>query len=122
MRILIGALLCILAIFVTSSGKAENDIAVAGGWSEASPDNKDITDAARFAVTAQAAVMKAEDKKDAALSLVQVLNAGEQVVAGMNYKLVLKVEADGVEREAEAVVWKQLSGDYQLTSWTWRKD
>jgi hypothetical protein len=42
------------------------------------------------------------------------------LVAGMNYRLRLKVKVDGKVKEAEAVVWRKLSGEHELTSWTWK--
>lgn len=56
------------------------------------------------------------------LELVKILGAEEQVVAGMNYRLTLKVTVNGTEKQAEAVVWWQAwrkPAPYELTSWKW---
>lgn len=81
-----------------------------------STTNTEVISAAQFAVKAQAAM---PDQK-AAITLVEILSAQQQVVAGMNYRLRLKVKVDGTEKEAEAVVWRKLSGEHQLTSWAWK--
>jgi hypothetical protein len=55
--------------------------------------------------------------------LVRILGAEQQVVAGLNYRLQLRVTLDGEEKTAEALVWWQAwrkPEPYQLTSWTWR--
>ena len=61
----------------------------------------------------------------ASLTLVKILAASQQVVAGMNYRMDLKVKAGGVEREAEAIVWWQAwnrQTPYRLTSWAWKSE
>ncbi len=119
MRTMVGALLCVSMVFAASTGRAQE---VAGGWSEVPSDDKDIAAVAQFAVAAQVKALEAEGKKGCVMALVKVLSAKQQVVAGMNYRLALKVAADGAEKEAEVVVWKQLSGEYKLTSWAWLKE
>jgi hypothetical protein len=94
-------------------------VSMPGGWGTAAASSKEVQDAAAFAVAAQA---KAEgnSKGGKPLELVKVVEATQQVVAGMNYKLRLNVKQDGMERSAEAVVYRKLSGAYELTSWTWK--
>lgn len=90
-----------------------------GGYSETSITNTEVVAAAQFAVKAQAA--KPDQKS--AISLVEIRAAQQQVVAGMNYKLRLKVKLDGTLKEAEAVVWWQAwnkDEPYRLTSWKWK--
>ncbi|MBM3300814.1 MAG: hypothetical protein FJY85_12775, partial [Deltaproteobacteria bacterium] len=87
-----------------------------GGYSEASVTNTEVVAAAQFAVKALAAMP--EQKPD--ITLVEILSASQQVVAGMNYRLRLKLKVDGKEKEAEVVVWWKLDGKYQLTSRTWK--
>ena len=58
----------------------------------------------------------------ARLELIKILRAEEQVVAGMNYRLTLKVKVNGKEKQADAVVWWQnwrKPNPYELTSWRW---
>ena len=89
-----------------------------GGLSAASVTNAGVVTAAAAAISAQDNAMSAEKK--VALTLVEIVSAQQQIVAGINYHLVLKVKVDSTEREAKAVVWKKLSGEYQLTSWAWK--
>jgi hypothetical protein len=92
-----------------------------GGYSEVSTTNEQVIAAAKFAVTTFASA-----KHDAEMRLDGIpggiLKAEQQVVAGINYRLRLKVKAKGTIREADAVVWRKLSGEHQLTSWTWRTE
>jgi len=75
--------------------------------------------AAAKAIQAQAESLSTPSAP-AHLTLVSIVGAKQQVVAGMNYRLQLKVDLDGTPREAEAVVWRKLSGEYKLTSWNWK--
>ena len=40
-------------------------------------------------------------------------------VAGLNFRLRLRVELGGQPRMVEAVVYRNLQGQHQLTSWQW---
>jgi len=92
----------------------------AGGWSDAPITDEWIRNAAEFAVKAkQEEMRKTETQKSASLKLVKILNAKQQVVAGMNYDLKLQAEMDATNKIAKAIVWRQLSGDFKLTSWNW---
>ena len=81
-----------------------------------------VMSAARFAVEAQHKALSA-DGENAALELVSVLAAEQQVVSGINYRLELRMKHNGAEKTAAAVVWWQAwrkPDPYQLTSWDWR--
>lgn len=86
--------------------------------------NKEVVAAAAFAIKAQQSAM--QTNKDVAppkLELVTILGAEEQVVAGMNYQLQLKVKLNGEEKRAEAIVWWQAwrkPAPHVLTSWQWK--
>jgi len=54
-----------------------------------------------------------------ALRLVAIERVDRQVVAGLNFRLRLRVELGGQLRTAEAVVYRNLQGQHQLTSWQW---
>lgn len=95
------------------SGAAEP---LCGGYSETSVTNAEIVAAARFAVKTQTAKPEQKD----AVTLVAIRSAQQQVVAGMNYQVRLKVKAGGKAKDAEIVVWHKLSGEYELTSWEWK--
>lgn len=90
-----------------------------GGFSEVAVDDAEVVAAADFAVEKRA--------KDANLdiSLLEIGKAERQVVAGMNFRLCMKVtlrasgsnEADEVTW-VQAVVYKNLQRVYKLSSWT----
>lgn len=95
-----------------------------GGYASASVTDKQVVAAADFAVKAEAkAMQERKGALPATLTLVKVLSAQQQVVAGMNYRLRLKVRLSGKDKEADAVVWWQgwrVPEPYELTSWNWR--
>lgn len=95
-----------------------------GRYSALAVTNKEVTDAAAFAVKIEQKVMlHPKGEPPAKLGLTAIEGADQQVVAGMNYRLRLKVMVDGVEKDAEAVVWWQPWREpepYQLTSWNWK--
>lgn len=88
-----------------------------GGYSKVSTTNEQVIAAAQFFVK----TLNALSERETGISLVEVLGAEQQVVTGMNYRLRLKVKYNGTVREAYAVVWRKVSGEYELTSWTWTK-
>ena len=94
-----------------------------GGYAEASITDQQVVAAANFAVKAQGKVIREEKaEKPPTLELLTIEKAEQQVVAGMNYRLKLKVKLDGKERSAEAIVWWQAwrkPEPYTLTGWTW---
>lgn len=95
-----------------------------GAYSPVAVTNTEVVAAAEFAINAQEQHLQDERKTESTrLKMIKILSAQQQVVAGMNYRLILKVNIDGQEKEAEAVVWWQAwrkPDPYQLTSWTWK--
>ncbi len=85
-----------------------------GGYSEASVENQDIVKAAKIAVAVES------KKSRKRLTLLSVLHAQSQVVAGVNYKICLRVRGRGRTKTAEAVVYRNLQQAYSLTSWEWK--
>lgn len=84
---------------------------MAGAYAEASVTDREVVSAARFAV-------KMEKRRHGGrLSLLQIERAEQQVVAGMNYRLCLKLRVNGKEREVITVVYKNLKRKYSLSSW-----
>lgn len=117
--------LCVLlALSCACSARAERE-PKCGGYSPMCITNKDTIAVATFAVQShEKAVNKGKEKTDK-LDLVTILSAETQVVAGMNYKLELKVKLNGKEKTAKAIVWWQAwrkPDPYQLTSWEWVKE
>lgn len=86
--------------------------------------NKEVVAAAAFAITAQQNAIQGNKGAEAPkLELAAILHAEQQVVAGMNFRLTLKVKQDGKENTAEALVWWQAwrkPDPYRLSSWTWK--
>lgn len=103
-----------------------------GAYAAAAVNNKEVVAAAAFAVRAQENTLRGDKDKDKdreqdleppRLELVTIMRAEQQVVAGMNYRLELKVKLNGKERNAEAIVWWQAwrkPDPYKLTSWRWK--
>jgi hypothetical protein len=94
-----------------------------GGYNTVRVDDKEVVAAAAFAIEAQKkAIQEKTGGKPANLELVTILKAEQQVVAGINYRLNLKVKLNGKEKTAETIVWWQAwrqPNPYQVTSWTW---
>ena len=95
-----------------------------GGYAAASVTDKQVIAAADFAVKSEEkAMQEGKDAQPSTLTLIRILGARQQVVAGVNYQFTLKVKLNGREREADAVVWWQawrVPDPYELTSWNWR--
>ncbi len=90
-----------------------------GGWAPASITHPEVTAAAHFAI------QSASESESAPIELLEIREASQQVVAGVDYKLKLRVERDKQPMEADAIVWWQPwrePDSYQLTSWRWVED
>ncbi len=89
-----------------------------GGYKEIDKADEGATAAAEFAVKAES------EKKEMTYKLVAVEHAESQVVAGINYRLCLKVgyhkQDDDVDTTelVRVVVYRDLQNEYSLTSWT----
>ena len=108
-----------IIIFVTLAGCAL--IAVAqqsGGYREIAKDDEGAMAAAEFAVKDQS------EKKEMTFKLVSIEKAETQVVAGINYRLCLKVgyrKEDAEEDSTEfvrVIVYRNLQKQFSVTSWT----
>ncbi|MDX6696428.1 MAG: hypothetical protein QOF02_4031 [Blastocatellia bacterium] len=90
---------------------------IVGGYKAVEADNLEVVAAAEFAVGAQ------EKKLESEVKLVSVEHAERQVVAGMNYRLCLKVEIEDkennteVRQEVKVVIFRSLKNEYSLKSW-----
>ena len=104
-----------------------------GGFRSVSATERGVKAAATFAIQAHQPALREKPAGQAGsgsqpppaprLELVRILRAEQQVVAGLNYRLQLRVTLDGEEKTAEALVWWQAwrkPEPYQLTSWTWK--
>lgn len=84
---------------------------MAGAYSEAYVTEREVVAAAKFAVKAE------QRKQGRRLALLSIERAEQQVVAGLNYRLCLKVRVNGKTQEVKVVVYKNLKQKYSLTSW-----
>lgn len=88
-----------------------------GGYKEVATDAPEVVSAAEFAVAAQAR------KKETEIRLLSVEAAERQTVAGVNYRLCLKVEEADAENNVEVtetvrvVVFSSLQKTHTLKSW-----
>lgn len=83
---------------------------IAGGYAEADKTDPEVVAAARFAI-------KQKRRQIDHGALVSIERAEVQVVAGLNYRLCLKVKIKGQTRDVTAVVYKNLKQKYVLSSW-----
>jgi hypothetical protein len=113
--------LCLLVM--TACAKVDSaPQSMPGAYAVGSVTDPNVQAAARFAIDAeQQALLKAGES--GTLDLVAILGAEQQVVAGINYRLRLRVRRNGQAQDAEALVWWQAwrkPDPYQLTSWQWQ--
>ena len=107
---LTGLMLCVFA----ASGSAQR---VLGGYKVIKNTQAGVKEAAEFAVKTRG------EKEEKEMELVSVLKAESQSVAGMNYRLCLKVSSEGGEGQdavdiiVQTVVYVDLKKNYKLTSW-----
>lgn len=94
-----------------------------GEYSPVPVADKDVVSAAAFAIAAQKKVMKEAGVEPEGLKLIAIEESRQQVVAGMNYWIRMKVEIGGEEKEAEVIVWRQAwrkPDPDRLTQWMWK--
>jgi len=111
---LIAILSVALLVFTWSIVSAQRT----GGYREIDKADEGAATAAEFAVKAES------EKKEMTYKLVSIEQAETQTVAGINYRLCLKVGYHKADDEAETtesvrvVVYRNLQNQYSLTSWT----
>jgi methionine-R-sulfoxide reductase len=116
MKSLISIIALVLVFF--TFGCCSKHGPMVGGYSKIAVDDDAVVKAANFAIKKQGSLLD----RDTRITLVEISKASRQVVAGMNYKMLLKVKVGDEEEMVEAVVWNQLSGEYALISWDWGKE
>ena len=88
-----------------------------GGFKPVAADNPEVTAAARFAAAAEG------KKENTHIRLLSVESAEQAVVAGVIYRLCLKVEIEDAENNVDVTtnirteVFKSLQKQYQLRNW-----
>lgn len=95
----------------------EDDEPFAGGYIKASVTDKQVIEAAKFALKKRSYSTKTT------INLLSIKKAQTQVVAGSNYKICLHIRyrrrAKGRDEQfVEVVVYRNLKKVYALTSWT----
>jgi len=76
-------------------------------------DDADSLAAAKFAVQQEG------QKLGKTVVFTSMVYAQQQVVAGTNFKLCIKVKVNGTSKRAETVVNRDLQKQFKLTSWKW---
>ena len=104
---------CIPEKPATFSSPLSGAAPVAGAWAQADVFSPEVQEAARFAVQAFAVQNKSR------VLYKDVTQVRQQVVAGLNFELLLQVTRDGANRSVRATVWRQLDGSYRLQAWAW---
>lgn len=99
-------------VMAFSSSVRAQDEPIVGGYGKISARSADAQSSAKFAVSARA---RRTGKR---IVLWKVLKAEQQVVAGMNYKVCMRVFENGKARTVTAVVYKNLRQKRSLTSWS----
>jgi hypothetical protein len=107
------ALACVSACRPDKTADVPLPQAKVGAWAPTDAFNPDVQEAARFAVQTFAVQHKAR------VLFKEVTQARQQVVAGLNFQLQLHVTLNGVPKNVNVTVWRQLDGDYRLQSWDW---
>lgn len=110
------SLVFLLVFFGGAARSRAQDEPFAGGYIKVSPTDKQVIEAAKFAV------QKRRRTAASNLVLVAVKNARQQVVAGMNYRICIAVgnKRRNKKTVAELVlleVYRDLKNVYSLTSW-----
>ena len=111
---LIAILSVALFVFTWSIVSAQRT----GGYREIDKADEGAATAAEFAVKAES------EKKEMTYKLVSIEHAETQTVAGINYRLCLKIgyhkQDDDVDTTefVRVVVFRSLQNQYSLTSWT----
>jgi hypothetical protein len=109
--------LIILGLAIGLSGVATSAQRT-GGYREIDKADEAAATAAEFAVKAQS------EKKEMTYKLVSIEHAETQTVAGINYRLCLKIgyhkQDDDVDTTefVRVIVYRSLQNQYSLTSWT----
>lgn len=111
-RLLLPVLAAVLVspAFASDKTAKSDQPALAGGYSSTEIDSE-ARKVVGFAVKTRA------QATGSPLRLVKILKVERQVVAGLNYRLDLKLTDGSKHLKAHAVVWKKLDGSLTLTSW-----
>lgn len=104
--------LLFLGAIIVLPGCAKDLPPMTGGFSDATKTSE-ARRAAEFAVKQESA------RTGEHLKLAGVMQAEQQVVAGMNYRMTLQVKSGKELRMAQATVYESLAPQMMLASWEW---
>jgi hypothetical protein len=94
---------------------------VAGGYSDVSVTDIRVVSSAEFAIKEEEkAIREINSTPSLKLTLVKIISVQQQVVAGTNFRLKMKVTINNSEKLVEAVVFQKLTNERELTSWEWK--
>jgi len=110
-KILFYSFLLMLAFGINATISAQDTGQITGGYGDTSVADKDVKSAAAFAVKTRTR------QSGKSVALVKVVKAEVQVVAGLNYRICMKVRQGGKTQTVTAVVYKDLSNRRQLSRW-----
>lgn len=111
MKRVLSAALSFVILGSAAVVSAAQDAPVAGVYSERATNDRGVAAAAAFAVRERGR------RTGRRVTLLEVRRAETQVVAGLNYRLMLTVREGGKERDVTAVVYQNLKQRLSLTSW-----
>jgi hypothetical protein len=101
----------VTAFIIAGVAVASAQRPILGGFKTISVSDEGAVAAADFAVGK-------EEETTEGITLDGILKAESQVVAGTNYRLCLRVKLDDETQVVEAIVFRNLKGEFGLTSWT----
>jgi len=110
-RVLITALALLVVGAGAPASGAQQRQPVAGGYGERPTNDRGVAAAAAFAVRERGRQTRRR------VTLLSIVSAEAQVVAGMNYRMVLNVREGGEVRDVTAVVFQNLRRGLSLVSW-----
>lgn len=104
---ILAAALCMILVGTTASLAQKRPQPVTGGYAPISTGAQEVASAARFAAREQRDLIFVES----------IQKAERQVVAGLNYRISMRVWLSGKLQNVKTVVHTDTNGDYSLTSW-----
>lgn len=121
------ASVCMISLLIFGGAHAVKGAArgaMPDGYAPVPVTNDEVGTVADYAIRAQQQVMREKTgEASTTIQLVSIQTAGKQIDEGTSYRLVLKVELNGKEKVAKAIVllaaWRKPE-PYQLTSWHWK--
>jgi hypothetical protein len=111
MKSVLLAALVFVMLWAAAPARAAQDVPVAGGYSERATGDRGVAAAAAFAVRERGR------RTGRRVTLVAIRRAETQVVAGLNYRLLLSVSEGRQSRDVTAVVYQNLRQRLSLESW-----